>query len=63
MTFYRKPRGKASRNSFRLTPAKQREYTEYIESAKRDSVKKSRIEKIIPLVLEKKGLYDIYKNC
>jgi uncharacterized protein YdeI (YjbR/CyaY-like superfamily) len=46
-----------------LTPGKQREYTDYIESAKRDSTKKSRIEKIIPLVLEKKGLYDKYKNC
>ena len=46
-----------------LTPAKQREYAEYIDTAKRDATKHSRLEKIKPLVLEGKGLNDKYKNC
>jgi len=46
-----------------LTLGKQREFTEYIESAKRETTKENRLKKIIPLLLEKKGLYDKYKNC
>jgi uncharacterized protein YdeI (YjbR/CyaY-like superfamily) len=46
-----------------LTLGKQREFTEYIESAKREATKENRLKKIIPLILEKKGLYDKYKNC
>jgi uncharacterized protein YdeI (YjbR/CyaY-like superfamily) len=46
-----------------LTPGKKREYIEHIISAKRDATKLKRLEKIIPLILEKKGLYDKYKNC
>lgn len=46
-----------------LTPGKKREYAEHVASAKRDSTKLKRIEKIIPLIHEKKGLYDKYKNC
>lgn len=41
--------------------AKQREFHEYIEEAKREATKLARIEKIKPLILEKKGLNDKYK--
>ena len=58
----------ASNSSFgnafkKLTPGKQREYAEHIASAKRDATKQSRLQKIIPMVLEGKGLHDKYKNC
>jgi uncharacterized protein YdeI (YjbR/CyaY-like superfamily) len=46
-----------------LTPGKQREYAEYIASAKQEKTKLSRLNKIIPMVKEGKGLYDKYKNC
>lgn len=45
------------------TNAKQREFCNYIAEAKRESTKLSRIEKIIPLFKDKKGLHDKYKNC
>jgi len=44
-----------------LTPGKQKEYIEYIDEAKQEKTKQSRIEKIKPLVLAKKGLNDKYK--
>ena len=44
-----------------LTPYKQREYQEYIESAKRDATKASRLAKSIPLILAGKGLHDKYR--
>jgi uncharacterized protein YdeI (YjbR/CyaY-like superfamily) len=46
-----------------LTPGKQREYFEHIESAKQEKTKLSRIEKIKPMILKNIGLYDKYKNC
>ena len=46
-----------------LTPGKQREYAEYIASAKREATKVSRLEKIEPMVLQGVGLHDKYKNC
>ncbi|OUR92371.1 hypothetical protein A9Q87_07795 [Flavobacteriales bacterium 34_180_T64] len=46
-----------------LTPSKQREYCEHIESAKRDTTKISRLEKIKPMILKGVGLHDKYKNC
>lgn len=46
-----------------LSPGKQREYAEYITEAKRDTTKQSRLEKIIPMIKEGKGLHDKYKNC
>ncbi|WP_066224898.1 YdeI/OmpD-associated family protein [Formosa haliotis] len=46
-----------------LTPYKQREYTDYIASAKRDTTKQSRLEKIIPMIKQGIGLNDKYKNC
>jgi uncharacterized protein YdeI (YjbR/CyaY-like superfamily) len=46
-----------------LTPSKQREYCDYITSAKRDETKLSRLEKITPIILSGLGLNDKYKNC
>lgn len=47
----------------KLTPGKQREYAEYISEAKREETKQTRVEKIVPMILEGKGLHDKYKNC
>lgn len=46
-----------------LSPGKQREYANYIAEAKRDATKESRLEKIVPMIFQGKGLYDKYKNC
>ena len=46
-----------------LTPYKQREYCEYIDTAKREATKQSRLEKITPMILQGIGLNDKYKNC
>ncbi|MEO9077196.1 MAG: DUF1801 domain-containing protein, partial [Gelidibacter sp.] len=46
----------------KLTPGKQRDYAEYIESAKREATKKSRLEKIKPMILQGIGLNDNYRN-
>lgn len=47
----------------KLTPGKQREYAEHIETAKREETKLSRLAKITPMIYEGKGLHDKYKNC
>ena len=47
----------------KLTPGKQKEYAEYINTAKRENTKLSRLEKIIPMIQEGVGLNDKYKNC
>ena len=44
-----------------LTPYKQREYLEFIESAKQEKTKLSRLEKIKPLLAQGKGLNDKYR--
>ncbi len=46
-----------------LSLSKQREFCEYISSAKREATKQSRIEKIIPMILNGIGLHDKYRNC
>lgn len=46
-----------------LTPGKQREYCEYIDTAKREQTKMSRLKKIKPMILQGIGLNDKYKNC
>jgi len=46
-----------------LSPYKQREYCEHIQSAIRDVTKLSRIKKIKPMILNGVGLHDKYKNC
>ena len=51
-------------NSFEaLTPYKQKEYCEFIETAKREATVLSRLEKIKPMILNGIGLNDKYKNC
>lgn len=46
-----------------FTASKQREFCEYILSAKRATTKQTRLEKITPMILNKVGLNDKYKNC
>ena len=46
-----------------LTQSCQREYCNYIIEAKREETKLRRLDKIIPMIKEKKGLNDKYKNC
>ncbi|WP_430408880.1 YdeI/OmpD-associated family protein [Kordia sp.] len=45
-----------------LSNYKQKEYSEYISTAKRTATKESRLEKIIPMILDGKGLNDKYKK-
>lgn len=45
-----------------LTPGKQKEFIEYIDEAKQDKTKISRIEKIKPMILKGKGLNDKYRK-
>lgn len=45
----------------KLPPYKQKDYIEYIQSAKQDTTKVSRLEKIIPMILQGMGLNDKYK--
>ncbi|MGB5461007.1 MAG: YdeI/OmpD-associated family protein, partial [Eudoraea sp.] len=44
-----------------LSPYKQRDYCEYIEGAKQQKTKESRLEKIIPMISRGLGLNDKYK--
>ena len=44
-----------------LTPYKQKEYCEYIETAKRAETRKSRMQKIILMIMAGKGLNDKYR--
>ncbi|AXT20632.1 hypothetical protein D7030_00450 [Flavobacteriaceae bacterium AU392] len=46
-----------------LTPYKQREYCEYIDTAKQEKTKLNRIEKMKPMIINGIGLNDKYKNC
>lgn len=48
-------------NFLLLTPFKQREYCEYIDTAKREETKLSRLEKIKPMILQGIGLNDKYR--
>lgn len=45
-----------------LTPGRKKEYIEYINEAKQEVTKQNRLEKIIPLILQGKGLHDKYKS-
>ncbi|HIC33086.1 MAG TPA: hypothetical protein EYO76_14335 [Flavobacteriaceae bacterium] len=47
----------------KLSLSKQKEYCNYINEAKREATKKSRLEKITPMIIDLKGLHDKYKNC
>ena len=46
-----------------LSPYKQKEYCEYIDTAKREATIESRLAKIKPMILNGIGLNDKYKNC
>lgn len=46
-----------------LTLSCQREYADYISEAKREATRLRRLEKIKPMILQKIGLHDKYKNC
>jgi uncharacterized protein YdeI (YjbR/CyaY-like superfamily) len=46
----------------KLTPGKRREYQDYIDSAKKEQTKQSRLEKITPMVMQGIGLNDKYKK-
>jgi len=46
---------------FKLTPGRQKEYAEYISSAKRAKTKIDRLKKITPMIKEGTGLNDKYK--
>lgn len=45
-----------------LTPGKKKEYVEYVNTAKREATKQSRIEKIIPMIERGMGLNDSYRS-
>ncbi len=45
-----------------FTPGCQRELAGYIAEAKRIETRESRLQKIIPMILEKRGLNDKYKK-
>lgn len=45
-----------------LTPGRRKEYIEYIDEAKQDKTKITRLEKIVPLIRMGKGLNDQYKK-
>jgi uncharacterized protein YdeI (YjbR/CyaY-like superfamily) len=52
---------KLKKNFGQLTPFKQREYCDYIDGAKREETKNSRLEKIVPMILKGVGLHDKYR--
>lgn len=45
-----------------LSPGKQREFSEHISLAKKEETKLNRLERIVPLIKEGKGLNDKYKR-
>lgn len=53
--------GKLSEAFDQLTLSKKRDYTEYIQEAKRPETKQNRLEKITPMILAGMGLNDKYK--
>lgn len=57
-------RYKGATAAFReLTKGRQREYTDYVSSARRDDTRRKRIEKILPMITAGVGLHDKYRNC
>lgn len=45
----------------KLSPGKQREYAEYIASAKREATRLSRLQKVVPMIMDGLGLNDKYR--
>jgi len=58
--FQENPKIKAA--FYKLTYSKQKEYAEYIATAKQVKTKRSRLDKIVPLILDGKGLNDRYRK-
>lgn len=52
---------KANKSFKTLSSYKQGEYAEYIATAKQEKTKRSRLEKILPMITEGKGLNDMYR--
>ena len=46
----------------KLTYSKQKDYAEYIATAKQEKTKLSRLEKVVPLILAGRGIHDQYKK-
>ena len=46
-----------------FTPFKQKEFIEYIGSAKRSATRVSRLTKVTPMIFDGVGLNDKYRNC
>ncbi len=46
----------------KLSPGKQKEYILYLEEPKQETTKVSRLEKIIPMIIQGVGLHDKYKK-
>lgn len=47
---------------YKLSPGKQKDFISYIDEAKQEKTKIKRLDKIIPLILDGKGLHDKYKT-
>jgi uncharacterized protein YdeI (YjbR/CyaY-like superfamily) len=47
----------------KLSPYKQKDYIEYLSTAKRLETRQARLEKVIPMILNGQGLNDKYKDC
>lgn len=45
-----------------LSPSKQRDYAEYISTAKRTETRAKRLAKIMPTIRDGAGLHDMYRN-
>jgi len=45
-----------------LTPGCKREYADYVSEAKKEETRKRRVQKIVPMILQKKGLNDQYRK-
>ena len=46
-----------------FSPGKQREFANYIANAKQTKTKETRLQKIIPMINNRIGLNDKYRNC
>ncbi len=46
----------------RFTPGRQREFADFVSSAKQTETRKTRVQKVIPLILDNIGLNDKYKK-
>ena len=57
-----KNNSKAKTRFDHMSPGCRREYAEYVEEAKREETKQRRIQKILPLIIESKGLNDKYRK-